>query len=593
MVFIKDIIVTPGSVPNDGAACIHVQCTVFSQNEQARIKKVWIDMRHTVLCAVFPLEPDFENILSSSFEGYYKGGFDVPRLMDAGTCRLLVLATDSKGGEGMAVARFEIVWNLDILPVSTPEFISLQESCGHSPFVPGNSVEVLEDGEKALARRLDMIKNASKQINLQSYTFDRAGAGGVLMDALLEKADQEVEVNVILNSDSQISASPLGALRLKANQLFHEWTRSNEQAGPGQGEPESFKNRIIRRKKIGRLNLVMFSGRSVTGGQEVEKKYTDHWLSRMLDNRDRKPGQPPDPGLSSFSGPGGLPGLPLLDYAIHEKILVVDGKQAIVGGRNLESRYFEHWQDLDLFFEGPVVSRIQEGFLQSFNEFSEPDKQIVEAPVVFKAQDNFSGKPKEHGVMAQFVQSRPWACQDYVLLSVANSIAACRSHFFATSQYLVLPECMLKDAILDAAARGVDVRILTNSARTCGEVGFATAYYVTLNYLDELLDAGVRIFEAIGLEDEKAPQPYLHTKEFMFDGQLAAVGSFNLSMRSSHIESENLVFIHDRNFCQTRENAFIQTITDKAREITPDYFAKLKDMHKTRIDLSRHLELLF
>ncbi|MBI9074092.1 MAG: phosphatidylserine/phosphatidylglycerophosphate/cardiolipin synthase family protein [Desulfatibacillum sp.] len=589
MIVVKDIFVTPETLSNNGESAIEVRCTVFSRNENCVVTDVGLDLRHTMLDDVFPLRPDPDNLLTPSAEGVYTGRLELPRLMDAGAYRLPIVARDSKEGAGAGVSRFDVQWNPGTPPeIGTPGFAEMQEAYGGHPFVGNNRVEVLDNGQKALDKRLAMIEGARRQINIQTYTFEGMGMGGRLMDALLKKVDLGLEVNVILNSDSQFPSSPLSLLRLKANQLFYEWTRTGIEKQDEDKKPESFWDRILPRKKAGGLNLALFSGRSVGVPQSPAFKalVMDHWLSRMMDEKKIKPDGPQDEHLASYSGPGGLPALPLLDYAVHEKIMVVDGEKAIVGGRNLESAYFEHWQDLDLYAEGPVVDQIQAGFLKNFSEIADPDTPRLPTAI-------YHSIPAEPGVTAQFVQSRPWSGANNVLLTMCNAIAACRSTFYAMSQYLVLPGSMLRDAILEAAGRGVDVRILTNSVRTCKEVGFSTAYFVTLNYLEELLGAGVRIFEVLGNEDDKAPQPYLHNKEFVFDGRLAAVGSFNLSMRSSHIESENLLFVCDQAFAQARKEAFLRMVESQAREITKKRFQRMHEQHKTRIEMSRHLELLF
>ncbi len=589
MITIKDISITPEQITNSGQEAVEVRCTVFSQNENCFITEVGLDLRHTMLNDVFPLRPDPNNLLTPSAEGIYTGCLEAPRFMDSGMYRMPIMASDSKDGTGVGMSRFQLDWNPGASPqIGTPEFVEIQEVYGDKPYTENNRVEVLDAGQAALEKRLKIIEEAERQINIQTYTLEGGGVGGVLMDALLKKVDQGLEVNVILNVDSQFPLSPLSLIRLKANQWFYEWTRTGVAEPEEKKESESFWDRLLPRKKSGGLNLALFSGRSVGVPANPASKahVVDHWLSRMMDEKKTKPDAPQEDRLSIYSGPGGLPALPLLDYAIHEKIMVVDGEKAIVGGRNLESAYFEHWQDLDLYVEGPVVEQIQAGFLKNFDEIADPETHI-------RPTEIYNSKPQEAGAVAQFVQSTPWTGLNNVLLAMCNALQACQSSFYAVSQYLVLPGSMLRDAILEAAGRGVDVRILTNSDRTCKEVGFSTAYYVTLNYLDELIEAGVRIYEALGHDDEKAPQPYLHSKEFIFDQRLAAVGSFNLSMRSSHIESENLLFVCDKEFAEDRTRAFFYMLESQAREITPKRFKRLREQSKTRIEMSRHLELLF
>jgi phosphatidylserine/phosphatidylglycerophosphate/cardiolipin synthase-like enzyme len=177
--------------------------------------------------------------------------------------------------------------------------------------------------------------------------------------------------------------------------------------------------------------------------------------------------------------------------------------------------------------------------------------------------------------------------------TVVTAIQLARKRILASSQYLVLPESLLLEALTEAAGRGVDVRILTNSYLTGQEVGFSAGHSITLRYCGPLLDAGVRIYEMKGSEDEKAHQPYLHAKEFYVDGKWAAVGSFNLSMRSCFVESENLILVEDPNFVEAREEAFLDRLRRNATEMTRKALEEQKERFKAMMAVTDYLDLFF
>lgn len=61
-----------------------------------------------------------------------------------------------------------------------------------------------------------------------------------------------------------------------------------------------------------------------------------------------------------------------VNYRNHRKLLVVDGKEAIVGGRNLADEYFNlhedyNFEDLDVLVRGPLVRSIRDSFSSFFN----------------------------------------------------------------------------------------------------------------------------------------------------------------------------------------------------------------------------------
>jgi len=565
-VLVKNISVFPGQVTNDGSGSAEIRCNVFTPNDQARIESVKISWPQGVRSpAALHLLPDPDNILSPTAEGEYAGTLHIPWMMDSGILSFQIIAVDSLGLTGQRDSEFKISYRPRArLPgIGSPEFQKILESISGQPFVPHNRIEVLDTGEIALSKRLSLIENARHQVNLQTYTYDAQGLCKQISDAISKKVHEGIEVNILLNTDSQIPTSPINTLRLKL--------------------------------QAARLNLLMFSADTVQEKKEPLQSKPNkiaHWLQRIRGERraDGDNGTPPElpEWLSQFKGPGGLPALPLLDYGSHEKIQVVDGKKAILGGRNLEDKYFTHWIDLDLLLEGPVVNQIQQGYLRSCKAFSRSSN----SPLLLQ-QQLFNGKPQPDGVPALFVQSFPWENEYRTLLSLVAALQACSQRFYASSQYLVLPESLLLDALLDAARRGVDIRILMNSFQTSREATFSSSYFASVNYIEPLLAAGIRVYEINGTDEEDTPQPYYHVKEFLFDGNLAAIGSFNLSLRSCYLESENLVLIHDKDFCSHREEAFLQRIHTQASELTAKKLDRLRAEHRRKIELAKHIDLLF
>ncbi len=595
LVVIKNVRALPPIVHNDGSDRVKVRCRVFSGNENASIQSVKLDWRHTMLFATHDFHPDPACTLAPSGEGDYQVEVSIPYLMDTGRCRVPILAVDSAGGSGRKICEIEISYArpLGMPEISSAEFIPLLERVGGASFCVGNSVEYLDDGPDALARRLSMIHEAGEQINLQTYTLGHTGAASEILKALAAKIEQRVEVNVLLNADSQIPTSPISAMRLRLGRFFKELTRTlNEDIEKLPSIEEIIQHFQGALDAGGGVNMVFFRGRALseTSATTLDKDAAvSHWLMKIL--REETPEirgiDLLEQYLPSFKGPGGLPSVPLLDWAIHEKIMVADGKRAIVGGRNIEDPYFTSWRDLDLYFEGPIVDRIQNGFVSNFKEAAKTQNEdALPRQLPPSTQD---GK----GVAALFVQSRPWSRQYRTMFSLACAMQAAVKRIYISSQYIILPDCLLREVLVDAANRGVDVRIVTNSLKTGREVHMAAGYFATLNYLAKLLDAGIRVYEVKGIDDEHARQPYHHSKEYLFDGMLAAAGSFNLSLRSSYIESENLVFIYDSGICEKRESLFLEFLGKQCNEVTPRHVSDSKTLHKTKIDLASYLELLY
>jgi cardiolipin synthase len=111
--------------------------------------------------------------------------------------------------------------------------------------------------------------------------------------------------------------------------------------------------------------------------------------------------------------------------------------------------------------------------------------------------------------------------------------------------YLVLDE-FLRLALADAAARGVDVRIVTP-----GVPDKKIVYRMTRANYPALLKAGVRIFEYT--------PGFLHAKAVLAD-DCAVVGTINFDYRSLYLHFENAVYFCDEAAIKNLECDFEESI---------------------------------
>ncbi|KPA09595.1 Phospholipase D/Transphosphatidylase domain protein [Candidatus Magnetomorum sp. HK-1] len=591
MVVIKNISITPSHIPNDGTGRALIRCMVFTDTDHASISSVWVDLLHTELYRTYSLNPNSNQSISQTQEGEYFGSFMIPWLMDTGRYLFIIRAKNSKDEIGRAVGVCEIYYrHPDSLSMEPSIFRSRLESITHSHFIDGNKIKLLEDGPEALEKRLQLIDQARKQINIQTYMLGQTGAGRKILDALFQKSDQGVEINLILNADTQIPSSPISTVRLKLSQVIGDLVKEDETGLVEWFSHEFLDKSWIKAATRGGINVIMINGEQLKGpkaAHDSQIKKTDHWLEKII-----KDGLPkitektlPKDWKSFFQGPGGLPSLPLLDYAVHEKIMIIDGQIAIVGGRNLENHYFTEWFDLECQITGPAVNTIQTGFLKTFNSIAPKNNAPLPTPL-YSTETNHD----THDVF--FVQSRPWQREYHTLKAVVAAIQASQVYCYIRTQYIVLPDSLLKESLIDAVHRGVDVRILTNSFQTSQHLNFGVGYFVSLNYLKALMDHGVRVYEQKGIPD-KSGKDYHHTKEFLFDSELMAIGSFNVTIRSFFIESENLVFTSAKELCKHRESVFLSDLQKQATEITQQYLAYLRKKHRSKMDLSQLVDILF
>jgi cardiolipin synthase len=124
------------------------------------------------------------------------------------------------------------------------------------------------------------------------------------------------------------------------------------------------------------------------------------------------------------------------------------------------------------------------------------------------------------------------------------AIQAARHSVHITSAYF-LPDRGLVASLLEAAGRGVDVRIMLPSVKEN-----ALVFYAGQSLYQQLLEGGVRLYQL--------RQAVLHAKTAVIDGMWSTVGSANLDMRSFLHNHELNVVVYDEAIGQAMEAAFAE-----------------------------------
>jgi cardiolipin synthase A/B len=83
--------------------------------------------------------------------------------------------------------------------VSAPEFIGSALSLSDPVLVPGNKIELLQNGDEYFPAMLAAIRGAQKTINFEAYIVYSDTIGREFRDALIERAKAGVEVRVLLD----------------------------------------------------------------------------------------------------------------------------------------------------------------------------------------------------------------------------------------------------------------------------------------------------------------------------------------------------------------------------------------------------------
>jgi cardiolipin synthase len=243
----------------------------------------------------------------------------------------------------------------------------------------------------------------------------------------------------------------------------------------------------------------------------------------------------------------------------HRKILVVDGRVAFTGGVNISSTYSNSslfhskarkdgavgWRDTHLQIEGPAVAVLQNVFLQTWNAHqSVPVREAALYPPLASAGSK----------AVRVVASEPDGQQE-VHAAYLEAIGAAQRRIYLTCAYFVPDQAML-DALLGAARRGVDVKLVLPGVPEGGMV-----FYAGHAFFDTMLEGGMHIHQL--------RQAVLHAKTAVIDGRWSTVGSTNMDTRSFLHNSEINVIVIDDAFGSAMEAAFAEDLRDSDEVLLP------------------------
>lgn len=214
------------------------------------------------------------------------------------------------------------------------------------------------------------------------------------------------------------------------------------------------------------------------------------------------------------------------NYRDHRKMLIVDDAVAYSGGVNLADRYinrehpYGHWKDTGFRLTGAPVRSFTHMFLTFWNAFSLQKEEPMPMPPAAAAAEPAA---QDGWVLSYYdspLNSEATSNRLYIdLLSQATDYA----WFF--TPYLMLGDDLL-DAMLAAAQRGVDVRIIMP-----GIPDKKLIFRMSRSFYQVLLTGGVKIYEYT--------PGFVHAKSLVCDDRAATIGTVNLDYRSLFLHFEN------------------------------------------------------
>jgi len=226
----------------------------------------------------------------------------------------------------------------------------------------------------------------------------------------------------------------------------------------------------------------------------------------------------------------------------HRKILVVDGRVGFTGGINLADPWLpedeggQGWRDDMVCVEGPAVR----GFLACFDAVwrRQQGRGIVDVVPADRL-----------GTQAvRVLGGGPLRYRRDIVRAYLRNIWHARERIWISNSYFV-PDRAVRRALIAAARRGVDVRILQP-----GRSDRRLARWASRAMWSRLLRRGVRIFEW--------QNNVLHAKTAVIDGTWSTIGTFNLDYLSLRSNLEVNVAVRDGEFAAAMEASFERDLAE-------------------------------
>lgn len=224
----------------------------------------------------------------------------------------------------------------------------------------------------------------------------------------------------------------------------------------------------------------------------------------------------------------------------HRKLLIVDGRIGYTGGLGIDKRWLgnarnkHEWRDTQVRVTGPVVAQLQSIFSENW---------VFTTGEILAGDDYFPRLQPTGKMVAHAIKSSTGDSASLPKMLYLVTIEASRRFLHITNPYFI-PDAQVRRALVAAAQRGVDVRVIVPSDHN----DLPMIRYASHLHYDALLRGGVRIFEY---------QPtMIHNKTMVVDGVFATIGSINFDARSMSVNAEESLSVANHDFAAAMEAMF-------------------------------------
>ncbi len=231
----------------------------------------------------------------------------------------------------------------------------------------------------------------------------------------------------------------------------------------------------------------------------------------------------------------------------HRKCIIIDGKQAYVGGMNIGWNYRYEWHDMMVRLTGPVVGRLEKDYGEAWAHAG------ILGDFAYAWVCLFGRTHPRKNEVADGIEIRPLRTSTghmEIYRTQMEAIRRAKGYIYIENAYFS-DNSILRE-LIRARQRGVDVRVILPAKNDSGVM--QTGNLIMAN---EMVRHGIRVFAYPGMT---------HAKAAIYDGW-ACLGSANLEKMSLRVSQELDVAFSDAATVNRLKRDLFEADFNRAREI--------------------------
>ena len=269
---------------------------------------------------------------------------------------------------------------------------------------------------------------------------------------------------------------------------------------------------------------------------------------------------------------------------MHRKLVLIDGRTALLGGINIIDDATGNMDDIRFDFavrvSGPLISPIAQAIdrqwhlLARLQRLRHPFSQRIQADPMPTMSTQLDPAPAGDVHAALALRDNLFNRRT-IELAYLHAIHRARTEITMAMAYFI-PSQRIMAALFDAAGRGVRITLLLQ-----GRVEYRLQHYASQSLYSWLLAHGIRIVEYC--------PGFMHAKVAVIDEDCSIVGSANLDPFSLLVALEANIVIRDQRLTQSLRTQLEGAIREHGREVTSAAWAAQPGHHRLLRDFCARL----